>query len=185
MTAIDPEPMRAALRRTASALKRAGYPFALCGGYALWAHGAPEPSHDVDFLISEHDVDAVADALAEAGLEVRRTPEDWLFKVDTDGVVVDIIHRASLTGTTWALERAETFEVLSVQMPVMLATDVVASKLCALSEHFCDFGALLPVVRAVREQIDWATVSDEVKGNDFAAAFLFLAQRLGVAPPAA
>lgn len=182
MTAIDPEPMRAALRRTAGALKRTGYPFALCGGYALWAHGAPEPSHDVDFLIDEHDVDAVAAALADEGLQVRRTPEDWLFKVATDGVVVDIIHRASLTGTAWALQRAEEFEVLSVHMPVLRATDVVASKLFALSEHFCDFGALLPVVRAVREQIDWDTLQDEVKGNDFAAAFLFLTQRLGIAP---
>ena len=33
----------------------AALPFALAGGYALWAHGAPESENDVDFVIAEED----------------------------------------------------------------------------------------------------------------------------------
>ncbi|WP_407689077.1 hypothetical protein [Mycobacterium sp. HUMS_1102779] len=35
--------LREALRAAASALKAGGPRFALAGGYALWAYGAPEP----------------------------------------------------------------------------------------------------------------------------------------------
>ena len=40
------------LRRAAVALTEAGVPFALVGGYAAWARGAPEPSHDADLAIA-------------------------------------------------------------------------------------------------------------------------------------
>ena len=70
--------------------------------------------------------------------------------------------------------------VLSVQMPVLDATDLVVSKLMALDEHYCDFGRMLPVARALREQVDWAQVSREVADNDFAVVFLVLLDRLGI-----
>ncbi|MCU1655903.1 MAG: uncharacterized protein JWO57_559 [Pseudonocardiales bacterium] len=173
--------LRLALKRTASLLKYSDIPFALGGSYALWARGAPESEHDVDFVVSEDDIERVADALSAAGLAVRRPPEDWLLKVDTDGVTVDILHRiAGVPVTTGLLDRSETIEVLSIRMPVLPATDLIASKLQVLSERYCDFGALLPAVRAVREQLDWPRLREETAGNDFAAAFLFLTDRLGV-----
>jgi hypothetical protein len=177
------EALRTALKRTGSALKRCGVPFALAGSYALWAHGGPESEHDVDFMIAEVDVDAVADALTEAGLTVRRPPEDWLFKVDTDGVTVDILYRAAgVPVTAELLAHSDVFEVLSVQMPVLAATDVVSGKLRAMSEHYCDFGPLLAAVRAVREQIDWPRLRLEVADHDYAAAFFFLLDRLAISP---
>lgn len=45
--------LREALRAAASALKGNGPRFALAGGNALWAYGAPEPSHDVDLVVTE------------------------------------------------------------------------------------------------------------------------------------
>ena len=66
------------------------------------------------------------------------------------------------------------------RLPVLPATDLLSSKLRSMTEHYCDFGRLLPHVRAVREQVDWARLRTEVEGNDFAVAFLFLADRLGV-----
>lgn len=39
--------LREALRHAASPLKEHGPGFALAGSYALWAYGAPEPTHDV------------------------------------------------------------------------------------------------------------------------------------------
>jgi hypothetical protein len=173
--------LHAALKRTASALKQSGLPFALAGGYALWAHGAPESEHDVDFMVTEEDAERAVHALTEAGLRVERPPEDWLFKVVTDGVTVDVLHRAAGEPiTAELLRRAQVFEVLSVQMPVLEATDVLSEKLRAMNEHYCDFGALLPAVRAVREQIDWDRLRQETTRNDFAVTFLFLADRLGI-----
>jgi hypothetical protein len=175
------EPLRLALKRTASALKADGVPFALAGGYALWAHGAPESENDVDFVVAEDDTEQAAAVLAAAGFEVVRPPEDWLFKAGLDGVTVDVLHRivgepvdAELLG------RSEEMDLLGIRMPVLPATDLLSSKLRAMTEHYCDFGSLLPHVRAVREQLDWDRLRTEVQGNDFAAAFLFLTDRLGI-----
>jgi hypothetical protein len=50
----------------------------------------------------------------------------------------------------------------------------------ALDEHYCDFARLLPVARALREQVDWPRVRREVAANDFAVVFLVLLDRLGI-----
>src|SRR5918994_7764518 len=76
------EDLRNALKRAASALKAHGPEFALAGSYALWVFGAPEPVHDVDFVVAEPDADAAASTLEQAGFKIDRTPEDWLFKAD-------------------------------------------------------------------------------------------------------
>ena len=174
-------PLREALKRTAVALKSLDVPFALCGGYALWAHGGPEPDHDVDFMVSANDAARVVDGLRRVGLDVKQPPEDWLIKVNTDGVIVDVLHRAGGNCVTDELVAgADIFEVLSVEMPVLSATDTLSTKLNSLSEHFCDFSGLLTATRAVREQVDWQRLRKETCDNDFAAAFLFLTDRLGI-----
>jgi hypothetical protein len=175
------EPPRTALKRVGSLLKQTGLPFALAGSYALWARGAPESEHDVDFVVAEEDVERVVSELHAAGLIVTRPPEDWLVKITTDGVIVDILHRAAGEPVTAELlRRSDMIEVLSVAMPVLSATDLLSTKLRALSEHSCDFTALLPATRAVREQVDWARPRRETSGNDFAVAFLVLADRLEI-----
>ncbi len=173
-----------ALRRTAVALGRAGIPFALVGGYAAWARGAPEPSHDADFAIAERDVGRAKAVLADAGLEVVEPAEDWLFKAYLRGALVDVIFR--MVGepvTPQMLARSDVIEVLAVRMPVMEATDVLSAKLRVLGEHFCDFTRLLPIARALREQVDWDRLAAEVRDFPFARAFLFLLAELGVTRP--
>ncbi|MBV9592615.1 MAG: hypothetical protein JO147_02270 [Actinobacteria bacterium] len=44
-------------------------------------------------MIAELDLDRAVAALRTAGLAVRQPPEDWLVKLDTDGVVVDVLFR--------------------------------------------------------------------------------------------
>jgi hypothetical protein len=176
--------VRDLLKRTGVALKQAGVPFALCGGYAAWVRGAPEPDHDADFLVPAAAAQDAAKALAEAGLEVVEPAEDWLVKVVSgadDGVFVDVLWRTCGVPVQDALiDRADVLPVLSVQMPVLPATDIVVTKLMALDEHYCDFGRLLPVARALREQVDWPRVRREVGENDFAVVFLVLLDRLGI-----
>jgi hypothetical protein len=173
--------LRDALKRAASALKASGPAFALAGSYALWVHGAPEPIHDVDLAVAEPEAEAAATTLADAGFDIERTPEDWLFKAHVDGVVVDVLHR--LNGrpiTADLLSRSDEHEVLAIRMPVLRATELVIVKLRSLSEHYCDFTTVLPTVRAVREKLDWSRVRRETADNPFAAAFLYLTDRLEI-----
>jgi hypothetical protein len=174
--------LREALKRAASALKQGGPPFALAGSYALWVHGSPEPIHDVDLVVAERDADAAAATLSAAGFRIERTPEDWLLKAHLDDdVVVDVLHRLNGHKVDESLlAHTDEFEVLAIRMPVLRPSDIVSVKLASLSEHNCDFGALLPVVRAIREQLDWARIRDETADNNYAAAFLFLTDRLGI-----
>jgi hypothetical protein len=173
--------MQSALRRSASVLKAAGVPFALAGSYALWVYGAPESAHDVDLVVAETDVEQAADALSAGGFDVERPPEDWLFKAHSDGVVVDVLHR--LVGEPIdpeRLSRAEEHDVLGIRMPVLVPTEVMLTKLLSLSEQYCDFGALLPHARAVRELIDWPRLRRLSADQPYAEAFVHLLDNLGV-----
>jgi hypothetical protein len=96
--------------------------------------------------------------------------------------MVDLIHRHSGgPADRSVVEDADVLEVLSVEMPVLSATEVVVQKMLALDEHYCDFGAMIPVVRALREQVDFERVRAETAGSPYAAALLFLLERLDVA----
>jgi hypothetical protein len=179
----DREEIRDLLKRTAVALKEAGVPFALCGGYAAWVRGAPEPDHDADFLVPATEAERTAKVLADAGLQVVDPAEDWLTKVVSGGSFVDVLWRTcGHPVESELIERSEVLSVLSVHMPVLAATDIVVTKLMALDEHYCDFSRMLPVARALREQVDWDTVRREVATNDFAVVFLHLLERLRVLP---
>lgn len=175
------EGLREALKVVGVALKESGLPFALAGGYAAWVHGSPEPLHDVDFLVRPQDAAEAADELARRGLDVEQPPEDWLFKVRADEHVIDVIHRAQGASTVDdLLSGARQASVLSVQLPVLSATDVTIEKLLALDEHYCDLSAVLPTLRALREQVDWAETARRTAGRPFAEAVLFLLERLEV-----
>lgn len=177
--------LRTALKTVAVALKESGLPFALAGSYALWARGGPEPDHDVDFSVAEVDAARAAQVLEEQGLRVVPPPEDWLFKVYVGECLVDVLFRTNGVATTREdLADVETVEVESVQMPVLSATALMTQKLKAMGEHYCDLAAILPAARAVREQVDWTEVRASAGGNDFAAAFLFLLERLRLVDPA-
>jgi hypothetical protein len=181
VTTTEQEAVRDLMKRTAVALKQADVPFALCGGYAAWVRGAPEPEHDADVLVPQADAERAAKALVDAGLQVADPAEDWLLKVVSGDVFVDVLWRTcGRPVETDLVDRADVLPVLSVEMPVITATDVMVSKLLALDEHYCDFSRLLPVARALREQVDWPLVRREAEANDFAAVFLVLLDRLGV-----
>jgi hypothetical protein len=180
MTNID---LRDALKHAASALKADGPEFALAGSYALWAYGGPEPVHDVDFVVAQEDTEAAALTLEKAGFQIDRTPEDWLFKACVEQhFVIDVLHQLNGTPVNADLiAAAEELDVLAIRMRVLSPTHVMTEKLNSLNEHHCDFAALLPAVRAVRERMDWDRIRADTAENDFAVAFLVLTDRLGIA----
>ncbi|HVD27306.1 MAG TPA: nucleotidyltransferase family protein [Mycobacteriales bacterium] len=170
------------VKKAAVELKRADLRFALCGGWAAYARGGPRSEHDADFALLERDVPRAVDALTAVGLtEETEAPEDWLAKLYDRGNLVDLIFRLSGEPVTeQILGRVETIEVGSVQMPVLSATDLVVTKLLTFRDHYADFGSALPMVRALREQVDWAEVRRRTEQSPFAEAFLLLCDRLGL-----
>ena len=174
-----------AAKQVGSLLKAAGHRFALAGGVAAYAHGAPlSLRHDVDFCIPREDAEAVTRTLRKEGLHVYTPPEDWLIKAVCRGEQIDLIFElAQRPVDEDFLSRAEELSVNSVRMPVIGATDLIGALLAAFSEHHCDFGAVLPIARLLREKVDWPDLRARFGGQPMPDAFLYLLERLSVIPP--
>ena len=179
-----------AMKRAAATLRDHQIPFTLAGSLAVYARGGPESEHDVDFVLAPQDADRALEVLGHAGFHCERPPEGWLYKVfDANDAMIDLIFSPNGQPPEVVAEivdRADELEVYAITMRVMSATDVLASKLLALREHYLDYEPSLEVARALREQIDWTMLAERTSGSPYAAAFLTLAQGLGLAPgPAA
>ncbi|WP_326643750.1 nucleotidyltransferase family protein [Streptosporangium sp. NBC_01755] len=171
------------LKRASSGLKEADIRFALAGGCAAYARGAAPSLHDVDFVLPVEDVPLALEALGKLGFETVKPPEDWLVKAFDEGRLVDLIFSiCDHPITSELLKRAEPMKTSAVILPVLEATDLVISWLLPFSEHTCDYGSLLPQVRALREQVDWNRVAAVVRDSPYASTFLTLLGRLDIIP---
>jgi predicted nucleotidyltransferase len=173
------------LKKAVAALRDADVPYLLGGGLAIWARGGPERDHDLDFMVKEADADRALQALADAGMKPEKPPEGWLYKAyDDNDVMVDVIYRPTANPVTdEMLERGEELELMAIKVQVMAAEDVFVSKLLALREHELDYGSLIEMTRAVREQIDWDDVRERTESSPFARAFFTLAEGLELVEP--
>jgi len=168
-----------ALKRAAGPLREAGIPFVLGGGLACWARGAHESDHDVDLFLRPEDAERAAEALAAAGMRIERPPEGWLFKAYDGDVYVDLIFEPSSGPVDdEVFTRADELVVRSVPMKVASVTDVLAAKLLALTEQDPDYGDVLEIARALREQIDWDRLRTVTDDSPFARAFFTLVEGL-------
>lgn len=171
------------MKRSAAVLRDAGVPFLLGGGLAAWARGGPPSEHDVDLLLRERDLDRAQHALDRAGFRLERPPEGWLVKAWDGDVLVDLIFRpAGGAIDDGHFERAERLEVAAQSLDVAAVEDVLAAKLLALTEQEPDYGPVLGIARALREQIDWDAIREQVDDSPFGAAFFTLVERLGIVP---
>lgn len=175
-----------ALRVAVPALHRAGVPFLLGGSMAVWAHGGPEPTNDLDLMLREQDAERALAALATAGMRTEEhPPEEWLVKAWHGDVLVDLIFGPrGLPIDDDALARGRELSVCALRVPVMPLEDVLTTKLLSLGEHQLDLAWLLQIARAVREQVDWEVVRRRTDGSPYAAAFMTLVERLGIVSPA-
>jgi hypothetical protein len=177
------EEIEATLKRTVAAVREAGVPFLLGGSLASWARGGPQTRHDLDLIVKPEEAERALEALAEAGMRTERPPEEWLFKAWDGPVLVDLIFEPRGLDVTDALiERGEELHVLGITIPVMGLEDVMVTKLLSLDEHHLDYSGVLEVARALREQIDWASLRRRVGGDPYAAAFFVLVEELGIVP---
>ncbi|MET7488494.1 nucleotidyltransferase family protein [Streptomyces sp. NPDC005538] len=174
-----------AAKQVGSLLKRDGHRFALAGSAAVYAHGGPRRlGHDADFCVRREDAEAVAATLTEAGLTVVEPPEDWLWKAKCLDQDIDLLFEmAHRPVTSELLGRAVELPLDSVHMPVLDATDLLWSLLASFSEHHCDFGAVLPIARELREKVDWGRIRADCADEPMPEAFLYLLERLRVITP--
>jgi hypothetical protein len=172
-------------KHVAAVLKAAEQPFALAGSVAAYAHGVPlSLQHDTDFCVRREDAEAITRALEADGIRVHHPPEDWLVKARYLGEEIDLIFEmAHLPVTDQLLRRAEMLSVDSMRMPVISPTDLMSSLLAALTEHHCDFGALLPIARVLRERVDWEELRRVHRDAPMPDAFLYLLEKLDVLGP--
>ena len=175
------------LKRVAAILRDEEIPFALGGGLAAWARGGPETDHDVDFFVKPEDALRAQEALVEhGGMQPERPPEDWLLKVWDGDVLVDLVFSPSGGPFTDAwLDRADEHELMAMRLPILSLEDVMTTKLLALSEQEPDFGQVLRIARALREQIPWERVRERTEHSPWARAFFTLVEGLGIVEPAA
>ncbi len=174
-----------ALKKSAAALRRAEVPFLLGGSLASWARGGPETRHDLDLMIKPEDVERATAALVEAGMRAEDPPEEWLVKAWDGDTLIDLIFSPKGTRVDDDLiERGQVMSVLGMEMRVMALEDVLVTKLMALSEHSLRYESLLPIARALREQVDWADVRTRTAESPWARAFFVMLEGLGILPEA-
>jgi Uncharacterised nucleotidyltransferase len=177
------EAIKETLKKAAAALRQAEVPFLLGGGLATWVRGGPESDHDLDFFVKPEDAERALDVLAKEGMRPEKPPENWLYKAWDGDVLIDLIFSPS--GETISdenFERADEMEVNAARMQVASLEDVIAAKLLALGEHEADYGPLLEMTRAVREQVDWDELRARTTESPYAKAFFTLVEELGIAP---
>ena len=107
------------VKKAAVELKRAEIPFALCGGWAVYAHGGPQrPEHDADFALNEQDLPRALDVLTAAAFRrdrERRRRTGW---PSCGATWVDLIFRlAGEAVTPDFFDRVDTLEVGSDSRP--------------------------------------------------------------------
>lgn len=179
-----PAEIRETFRIAVPELRDAHIPFVVGGSMAVWARGGPATQNDIDLIIKPDDAPAARDVLVAAGLRQEPVPEEWLFKVWSGNVPIDLIfHPAGLTVTDAVLARAELISVLAVMAPLMAIEDVLAAQLHALGPHNLDFAPALATARSIREQIDWTRLRAITSDSPFAAAFFTLLERLEIVYP--
>ncbi len=180
----DFDALRETMKKGAAALREADVPFLLGGGLAAWARGGPETDHDLDFMVKPEDAERAQKALVEAGMRPENPPEDWLLKVyDSNDVLVDLIFRPTIGPVDDEVHgRGEEREVEAVRMRLMALEDIVVTKLLALSETDLDYGGVLQIARALREQIDWDEVRGRTSESPYARGFFALVQELDIVP---
>lgn len=168
--------------RVVNALRAEGIRFALSGGCAVYALGGPASEHDVDVLLRADDAPVARKVLVAAGMRAVEPPEDWLTKVYDGECLVDLIYSPNRRPVTDdLLDQAVQLRLGATSAPVLPATEIMIDKLLVLTEHRCDFTTLLPIARALREQIDWGRVARETAHSPYARAFLTLLENLDVA----
>ena len=150
-------------RSAMEALRAAGVPFMLGGGFALATYvGRWRNTKDIDFYIYKQHRQAAIDALAEAGFEdyFSQLPYDrkWIYRSTRSGVIVDIIwamaNQRAQVDEFW-FERAPQITLRGESLRIVPIEEFIWCKLYIVQRDHCDWTDVLNVLYAAAKQIDW------------------------------
>ena len=153
---VDDDVFLRVLDEAVQAIDKQGISYVLMGGMVSRAAGRPRDTHDLDFLVRPDDANTALDCLKSAGFETRQIEPQWLYKAVKDGVLVDVLFRATgdVTLDDEMVERATLRDFGGHEVRAMAAEDLIIIKALAHQEHtarhWFDALALLSSV-----EVDW------------------------------
>jgi hypothetical protein len=146
------------------ALRDAGIPFMLGGGFALATFiGRWRDTKDIDFYVSPKSREAAIKALTQAGFADyhKQRPYDrrWIYRSIQSGVIVDIIwsmaNRRARVDDLW-FRRAGSVVIRGQQLPVLPMEEFTWCKLYIVQRDHCDWTDILNLLYARGPEFDWS-----------------------------
>jgi predicted nucleotidyltransferase len=154
------------LGEAVKAIEGQGIPYVLMGGMVSRAAGRPRDTHDIDVLVKPDDAKEALDGLKSAGFDTRETEPHWLYKAVKEGVLVDVLFRATGDATLddEMVERASVREFGGHKVRTMAVEDLITIKALAHKEHtarhWFDALALLS-----SKEIEWEYLLRRARGR--------------------
>lgn len=149
--------------RVIQAVRSAGVPFMLGGGFALASFtGRWRDTKDIDFYVRPRDREQVVTALSSAGFKdyFNERPYDrrWIYRSIRAGVIVDIIwamaNQRTQVDELW-FERAEELELRGERLAIVPPEELLWCKLYILQRDHCDWTDVFNLLYAVGPDLDW------------------------------
>ncbi len=143
-----------------------GIPFAVSGAFALHEHtGIWRDTKDLDLFLTNEDVPRAMAVLAEAGFATEICDPVWLCKAHRGEYYVDLItgmSNAAITVEREWIERACEAEVLGLEVKVLAAEELIASKVFVTRRERFDGADIVHVIHGKRGELDWGRVLEVV-----------------------
>jgi hypothetical protein len=144
------------------ALERAGIRYMLGGAVALNAHtGIWRETKDLDVFVPEKTVGPLLEILEAAGFETEITDPCWLAKAWRGNPFVDIIHanqNGALSVTESWFPNAKESTVLSRQVLIIPAEEMILSKMFVASRDQWDMSDVVHLIFATHGDLDWGRI---------------------------
>ena len=137
-------------------------PFAISGAFALHQHtGIWRDTKDLDvFLVDDQVLTALA-ALRAAGFETEICDPVWLCKARRGQYFVDLITGMSnavvIVQNDW-IERASHADIFGMQVKVLAAEELIASKLFVTRRERFDGADVVHVIHGTAGKLDWSRI---------------------------
>ncbi|HEY9899396.1 MAG TPA: nucleotidyltransferase [Pantanalinema sp.] len=139
-------------------LTRAGVPYMVGGGVAVWAYGRRRCTKDIDLFLPPKIPFVAMDALGKHGFHTRDTDASWLYKAFKYGVLIDLIvwttGNVRLDAETFA--RTRVHEIDGRLFTLMGPEDVLFRKILSHREERRDWYDGLSMLSGPPIPFDWA-----------------------------
>lgn len=153
---VEEAVFRRVLVEAIDAIEAKDIPYLLTGGMVTAAVGRPRTTNDVDLFVRPTDARGVLHCLEGAGFVTDETDPQWLYKAVKEGVLVDVLFRASgdVLLDDEMVARAATQDIDGRQVPAIAVEDLIFINVLSHEEHTAQhwFDALALLTSA---NVDW------------------------------